>query len=158
MVLTEVMHRTALWKVLRWSIFRGLSRVSQSFLVVLREFKKPEQEFLSSFFFDDVQLVVVPQSTGHLLIGHIVSVLVVSPKTCQSIGVDHPEHQAVLVLPADVFLVTIIAQKLVHVIPQQPALWKTAVGFVQRGPWLLSVGQVERLRRDALCLGRTLNL
>lgn len=36
---------------------------------------RPEEEFLSSFFFDDVQLVVVPQSTGHLLIRHIVSVL-----------------------------------------------------------------------------------
>lgn len=36
---------------------------------------RPEEEFLASFFFDDVQLVVVPQSTGHLLIRHIVSVL-----------------------------------------------------------------------------------
>lgn len=36
---------------------------------------RPEKEFLSSFFFDDVQLVVVPQSAGHLLIRHIVSVL-----------------------------------------------------------------------------------
>lgn len=36
---------------------------------------RPEEEFLSSFFFDDVQLVVVPQRTGHLLIRHIVSML-----------------------------------------------------------------------------------
>lgn len=35
----------------------------------------PEEEFLSSLLFDDVQLVVVPESTGHLLIRHIVSVL-----------------------------------------------------------------------------------
>lgn len=37
--------------------------------------KRPEEEFLSPFFLDDVQLVVVPQCTGHFLIGHIVSVL-----------------------------------------------------------------------------------
>lgn len=37
--------------------------------------KKPEEEFLSSLLLDDVQLVVVPQSTGHFLICHIVPVL-----------------------------------------------------------------------------------
>lgn len=37
--------------------------------------QRPEEEFLSPFFLDDVQLVVVPQRTGHFLIGHIVSVL-----------------------------------------------------------------------------------
>lgn len=42
--------------------------------VSLRE-ERPEEEFLSSLFFDDVELVIVPQSTGHLLIGHIVPVL-----------------------------------------------------------------------------------
>lgn len=36
---------------------------------------RPEEEFLSSLLFDDVELVVVPQSTGHFLIRHIVSVL-----------------------------------------------------------------------------------
>lgn len=40
-----------------------------------RKRQRPEQEFLSSFFSNDVQLVVVPQSTGHFLICHIVSVL-----------------------------------------------------------------------------------
>ena len=37
--------------------------------------QRPEEEFLSTLLFDDVELVVVPQSTGHFLIGHIVSVL-----------------------------------------------------------------------------------
>lgn len=37
--------------------------------------KRPEEEFLSSLLLDDVQLVVVPQSTGHFLIRHIVPVL-----------------------------------------------------------------------------------
>lgn len=36
---------------------------------------RPEEEFLSSLLLDDVELVVVPQSTGHFLIGHVVSVL-----------------------------------------------------------------------------------
>lgn len=39
------------------------------------EKQTPEEELLSSFLFDDVQLVVVPQRTGHFLIGHVVSVL-----------------------------------------------------------------------------------
>lgn len=114
--------------------------------------KRPEEEFLSSLLLDDVQLVVVPQSTGHFLIRHIVPVLgkkkkettrhwgrffshkmkqtdlgaylVVSPETCQSIGVNHPEHQAALVFPSDVFLVTVVTQQLIHVVPQQSALWR----------------------------------
>lgn len=49
--------------------------------------------------------------------------LVVSPETCQSVGVNHPEHQAVPVFPSDVFLVTVIAQKLIHIVPQQSTLW-----------------------------------
>lgn len=49
--------------------------------------------------------------------------LVVSPETCQSIGVDHPKHQAVLVLPSDVILVTVVAQQLIHIVPQQSALY-----------------------------------
>lgn len=40
-----------------------------------KEGQRPEEEFLSSLLFDDVELVVVPQSTGHFLIGHVVSVL-----------------------------------------------------------------------------------
>lgn len=117
---------------------------------------RPEEELLASFFFDDVQLVVVPQSTGHLLIRHIVSVLsydikcltpdtgsffscvlyvceasftnrathlVVSPETCQTIWIHHSEHMVLLVLPTDVFLVTFITQQLVHIVPQQSALW-----------------------------------
>lgn len=122
---------------------------------------RPEEESLSSFFFDDVQLVVVPQSTGHLLIRHIVSVLsydikcltpdtgsfflcssprvlvyvceasftnrathlVVSPETCQPIWIHHSEHMVLLVFPSDVFLVTFITQQLVHIVPQQSALW-----------------------------------
>lgn len=124
---------------------------------------RPEEEFLSPFFFDDVQLVVVPQSTGHLLIRHIVSVLlydikcltpdtgsfffflcsspwvlvyvceasftnraahlVVSPETCQPIWIHHSEHMVLPVFPSDVFLVTFITQQLVHVVPQQSALW-----------------------------------
>lgn len=50
--------------------------------------------------------------------------LVVSPETCQSIGVNHPEHQAALVFPSDVFLVTVVTQQLIHVVPQQSALWR----------------------------------
>lgn len=116
---------------------------------------RPEEELLSSFFFNDVQLVVVPQSTGHLLIRHIVSVLsydiiqevllpssprvlvcrcevsfshhathlVVSPEMSQSIWIHHSEHKVVLVFPSDVFLVTIITQQLVDVVPQQSAIW-----------------------------------
>lgn len=41
----------------------------------MMEKQTPEEELLSSFLFDDVQLVVVPQRTGHFLIGHVVSVL-----------------------------------------------------------------------------------
>ena len=42
MVLAELMCRTAVWKVLvlRWSVFRGLSGVSQRFPDVLWEFQK----------------------------------------------------------------------------------------------------------------------
>lgn len=40
-----------------------------------RKGQTPEEKFLSSLLFDDVELVVVPQSPGHFLIGHIVSVL-----------------------------------------------------------------------------------
>lgn len=40
-----------------------------------RERERPEEQFLSSLLFDDVEFVVVSQSTGHLFIGHIVSVL-----------------------------------------------------------------------------------
>lgn len=157
-VFTELMCRTAVWDVpaLRRNVFRGLGRVSLRLFASLWEFQKPEEEFLSSLLFDDVELVVVPQSPGHFLIGHIVTVLVVSPETRQSVGVHHPEHQGVLVLPSDVFLVTIVTQQLIHVVPQQSAIWDTAVGFVQGAPWLPSTGQVERLRDDSLCLGRTL--
>lgn len=130
-----------------------------------RKGQRPEEKFLSSFLFDDVQLVVVPQSSGHFLIGHIASVLlkeiahfniyspfmvhvllfclfiyvfvfsvkwaaqtlgahlVVSPETCQSIGVNDPEYKAVLVFPSNVFLITIIPQQLIHIIPQQSAVW-----------------------------------
>lgn len=160
MVLAELVWRTAVWKVLilRWSVFWGVDRVSQRFPDVLWEFQKSEEEFLSSLLFDDVQLVVVPQSAGHFLIRHIVSVLVVSPETCQSVGVNHPEHQAVLVFPSDVFLVTVVTQQLIHIIPQESALWDAAVGFVQWAPQFLSAGEVEWLLDDALCLGRTLNL
>ena len=35
----------------------------------------PEEQFLSRLLLDDVELVVVPQCAGHLLIGHIGSVL-----------------------------------------------------------------------------------
>lgn len=37
--------------------------------------QKPEEQFLSSLLFDDVEFVVVPQCTGHFLIGHVFSVL-----------------------------------------------------------------------------------
>lgn len=160
MILAEIMCRTAVCKfhILRWGVLRGLGRISLRSPAVLWEFQKPEEEFLSSFLSDDVQLVVMPQSTGHLLIGHVVSVLVVSPETCQSVGVDHPEHQAVPVFPSDVFLVTVVTQELIHIVPQQPALWEPAVGFVQWTPWLLSTGEVERLLDDALLLGRALSL
>ena len=50
--------------------------------------------------------------------------LVVPPEACQSVWVDHSEHQAVLVLPPDVFLITVVTQQLIHVVPQQPALWR----------------------------------
>lgn len=43
--------------------------------IAKRKGQRPEEEFLSSLLFDDVELVVVPQSTGHFLISHIVSVL-----------------------------------------------------------------------------------
>lgn len=160
MVLAVLMCRTAIWKVpvLRWNVFWVLGRVSLRLLGILWEFQKPEKEFLSSLLFDDVELVVVPQSPGHFLIGHIVTVLVVSPETRQSVGVDHSEHQVVLVLPSDVFLVTIVTQQLIHIVPQQSALWDTAVGFVQCAPWLLSTGQIKRLRDDSLCLRRAVNL
>lgn len=36
--------------------------------------------------------------------------LVVSPETCQSVRVNHPEHQAALVFPSDVFLVAVVTQ------------------------------------------------
>lgn len=49
--------------------------------------------------------------------------LVVPPETCQSIGVDDPEHKTVLVFPSDVFLITIVTQQLIHIVPQQSALW-----------------------------------
>lgn len=160
MVITELMCRTAVCKVLvlRRSVFWGLLRLSLLFPDVLWGFQEPEEEFLSTLLFDDVELVVVPQSTGHFLIGHIVSVLVVSPETSQPIGINHPEHQAVLVLPSDVFLVTVITQQLIHVVPQQSALWDAAVSFVQWAPRFLPARQVERLLDDALCLGSTLNL
>lgn len=35
----------------------------------------PEEQLLSSLLLDDVQLVVVAQSTGHFLIGHVVPIL-----------------------------------------------------------------------------------
>lgn len=50
--------------------------------------------------------------------------LVVSPQTCQSVRINHPEHQTVLILPSDVFLVAFITQQLIHIVPQQPALWQ----------------------------------
>lgn len=119
--------------------------------------QKPEEEFLTALLFDDVELVVVPQSTGHFLVCHIVSVLrkrdhtpsgtcmspyiniwvtdeshrttvcthlVVSPETCQSIGVDHPENQAVLVFPSYILLVAVVTQQLIHIVPQQSTLWQ----------------------------------
>lgn len=49
--------------------------------------------------------------------------LVVSPEMRQSIWIHHSEHKVVLVFPSDVFLVTIITQQLVHIVPQQSALW-----------------------------------
>lgn len=109
---------------------------------------------MSSLLFDDVQLVVVPQSTGHFLVGHIASVLMVSPETGQTIGVNDSEHQAVLVFPSNVFLVTVITQQLIYIVPQQSALWDASVGFMQWTPWLLSAGQVERLLDNILCLRR----
>lgn len=83
MVLIELMCRTAVCKVLllRWSVFRGLGSISLWFFDVLWEFQKPEEEFLSSLLFYDVELVVMSQSPGHFLIGHIVSVLMVAPET-----------------------------------------------------------------------------
>lgn len=160
MILTELVCRSAIRKVpiLRWSVSRGLGRISLWFFDVLWEFEKPEKKLLSSLLSDDVELVVVSQSPGHLLVGHVISVLVVSPETCQSVRVDHPEHQVALVLPSDVFLIAVITQQLIHIVPQQSALWNAAIGFVQQAPWLLSTGQVERLLDDSLCLGRTLNL
>lgn len=160
MILTELVCRSTIRKVpiLRWSVSRGLGRISLWFFDVLWEFEKPEKKLLSSLLSDDVELVVVSQSPGHLLVGHVISVLVVSPETCQSVRVDHPEHQVVLVLPSDVFLIAVVTQQLIHIVPQQSALWNAAIGFVQQAPWLLSTGQVERLLDVSLCLGRTLNL
>lgn len=160
MVITELARRTAVWKVpiLRQCVVWRLGRVRQRFPGVLRKFQEPEEEFLSSLLFDDVQFVVVSQCTGHFLVGHVVSVLVVSPETCQSVWVDHPEHQAILVFPSDVLLVPVITQQLIHIVPQQSAVWDAAVRFVQWAPWLLFAGQVEGLLGDALCLGRILNL
>lgn len=159
MVLTEFMYRTAVWKVpiLRWSVLWGQGCLNLLLLDVLWEFQKPEEQLLPSLLFDDVELVVVAQSSGHLLVGHVVSVLVVPPETCQSIWVHHPEHQALRVFPSDVFLVTVITQQLIHIVPEESALWDAAVGFVQRTPRFLSIGQVERFLDDAFCLGRRLN-
>lgn len=44
---------------------------------------RPEEELLSSFLFDDVQLVVVPQCTGHFLIRHVISVLLNNTMKCK---------------------------------------------------------------------------
>lgn len=139
MVLTMVL---CIWKisVLRRSVLWGLCDVTLPFPDVVWKFQKPEEELLSSLLFDDVELVVVSQSTGHFLVRHIVSVLVISPETCQSVGVNYPKHQAVLIFPSDVFLVTVITQQLIHIVPQQSALWDAAIGFLQQAPWLLSTG------------------
>lgn len=50
--------------------------------------------------------------------------LVVPPETCQPIWINHPEHQTILVFPSNVFLVTLVAQQLIHIVPQQSALWQ----------------------------------
>lgn len=39
------------------------------------EEQRPEEELLPSFLFDDVQLVVVSECTGHFLICHVISIL-----------------------------------------------------------------------------------
>lgn len=49
--------------------------------------------------------------------------LVVPPEPCQSVGVNYTEHVAVRVFPPYVALVALITQQLVHIVPQQSALW-----------------------------------
>lgn len=49
--------------------------------------------------------------------------LVVAPELGKPVWVDDPEDLGVLVLPPDVGLVAAVGQELVHVFPQQPAVW-----------------------------------
>lgn len=51
-----------------------------------REEDTPEEELLSSFLLDDVQLVVVSQSAGHFFVRHVVSILLDKDQEVQTLS------------------------------------------------------------------------
>lgn len=61
-------------EALEMKVFVAVGR-NQKKIMTKKKRQRPEEEFLSSLLFDDVELVVVPQSTGHFLICHIITVL-----------------------------------------------------------------------------------
>lgn len=59
------------------------------------------------------------QGSGHFLIGHVCSVLMVSPQSSQSVGIHYPEYFRFFVLPSDEVFVPAVRKQLIDVIPKQ---------------------------------------
>lgn len=83
---------------------------------------KPVRKFLSLLFLYNSHLVVVTEGSWHLLIGHVGSILLLSPKLSYFLLIVDTENSFFFVFPADVWFVRVFSQQLDDEIPEKSAI------------------------------------